>query len=201
LPRRVITISPSWDRSSSRRGSSDRTSRILSCFIGLTFDVTQSSVLCHMRAATQAFISAAPKCPTVIEPGFLRRWRRFGKWRRRADSNRCIKVLQTSPLATWVRRHAHQQQNLEFRIGRASRESRIFENVLDQSRRAASSPEFNSLAPSSLPWTTGILERETGFEPATSTLARLHSTTELFPLPLVLSEWILTKPKIGVKRF
>jgi hypothetical protein len=28
----------------------------------------------------------------------------FG-WRRRTDSNRCIKVLQTSPLATWVRRH------------------------------------------------------------------------------------------------
>jgi hypothetical protein len=27
-----------------------------------------------------------------------------------------------------------------------------------------------------------ILERETGFEPATSTLARSHSTTELFPL-------------------
>ena len=26
-----------------------------------------------------------------------------------------------------------------------------------------------------------IMERETGFEPATSTLARLHSTTELFP--------------------
>jgi hypothetical protein len=30
------------------------------------------------------------------------------------------------------------------------------------------------------------LERETGFEPATSTLARLHSTTELFPLFLIL---------------
>ena len=28
------------------------------------------------------------------------------------------------------------------------------------------------------------LERETGFEPATSTLARLHSTAELFPLNL-----------------
>ena len=28
----------------------------------------------------------------------------------------------------------------------------------------------------------GILERETGFEPATSTLARSHSTTELLPL-------------------
>ena len=27
-----------------------------------------------------------------------------------------------------------------------------------------------------------MLERETGFEPATSTLARSHSTTELFPL-------------------
>ena len=26
------------------------------------------------------------------------------------------------------------------------------------------------------------VERETGFEPATSTLARLHSTTELLPL-------------------
>jgi hypothetical protein len=31
-----------------------------------------------------------------------------------------------------------------------------------------------------------LVERETGFEPATSTLARLHSTTELFPQePLV----------------
>ncbi len=30
------------------------------------------------------------------------------------------------------------------------------------------------------------MERETGFEPATSTLARSHSTTELFPLtPIV----------------
>ena len=30
------------------------------------------------------------------------------------------------------------------------------------------------------------MERETGFEPATSTLARLHSTTELFPLDLTI---------------
>ena len=95
----------------------------------------------------------------------------------------------------------HQQQNLEFRIGRASRESRIFENVLDQSRLAASFLNSTALLQAPIPWTSGILERETGFEPATSTLARLHSTTELFPLPLVLSEWILTKPKIGVKRF
>ena len=31
------------------------------------------------------------------------------------------------------------------------------------------------------------MERETGFEPATSTLARLHSTTELFPLNPVIA--------------
>jgi hypothetical protein len=30
-------------------------------------------------------------------------------------------------------------------------------------------------------WLCRLLERETGFEPATSTLARLHSTAELFP--------------------
>ena len=31
-------------------------------------------------------------------------------------------------------------------------------------------------------WLEKTLERETGFEPATSTLARSHSTTELLPL-------------------
>ena len=36
------------------------------------------------------------------------------------------------------------------------------------------------------------MERETGFEPATSTLARLHSTAELFPR--VLSFIIQTRP-------
>ena len=30
------------------------------------------------------------------------------------------------------------------------------------------------------------MERETGFEPATSTLARSHSTTELFPLSIMV---------------
>ena len=29
-------------------------------------------------------------------------------WRRRAGSNRCIAVLQTAPLATWVRRPARE---------------------------------------------------------------------------------------------
>ena len=47
------------------------------------------------------------------------------------------------------------------------------------------------------------MERETGFEPATSTLARLHSTTELFPLIsatyLTFSAWIVNPflPKSG----
>ena len=36
-------------------------------------------------------------------------------------------------------------------------------------------------AGASSPATLLFLERETGFEPATSTLARLHSTAELFP--------------------
>ena|GEM_PF-6298808 len=31
-------------------------------------------------------------------------------------------------------------------------------------------------------WPSRLVERETGVEPATSTLARSHSTTELFPL-------------------
>jgi hypothetical protein len=37
-------------------------------------------------------------------------------------------------------------------------------------------------SPTIWPGYLDFLERETGFEPATSTLARLHSTTELFPL-------------------
>ena len=34
--------------------------------------------------------------------------------------------------------------------------------------------------------TKNSMERETGFEPATSTLARLHSTAELFPLNVLM---------------
>jgi hypothetical protein len=34
------------------------------------------------------------------------------------------------------------------------------------------------------------LERETGFEPATSTLARSHSTTELLPLDLLILQYL-----------
>src|SRR5882762_5279462 len=76
-----------------------------------------------------------------------------GSWRRGSESNRRIKVLQTSPLPLGYRAPAH---TLAFRpkkvhLGRHARNQ-------------------------------GILERETGVEPATSTLARSRSTTELLPL-------------------
>src|SRR5262245_18697935 len=40
-----------------------------------------------------------------------------------------------------------------------------------------------------------ILERETGFEPATSTLARSHSTAELLPLSTKHSKHLLPRPE------
>ena len=54
---------------------------------------------------------------------------------------------------------------------------------MEKLRREAAQKRYKEKAP---PLTgAALLERETGFEPATSTLARSHSTTEL--LPLVLS--------------
>jgi hypothetical protein len=43
-----------------------------------------------------------------------------------------------------------------------------------------------------------ILERETGFEPATSTLARSHSTTELLPLDFLILQH--PRPPANLKR-
>ena len=74
-------------------------------------------------------------------------------WRRGPDSNRRIKVLQTSPLP------------LGYRASLVAPH-----HPLQQGRPAAS------------PIREGNMERETGFEPATSTLARSHSTAELLPL-------------------
>jgi hypothetical protein len=77
-----------------------------------------------------------------------------GTWRRGSESNRRIKVLQTSPLPLGYRAPAQST------------------GAPDGIRlRSTSKLEKN-------------LERETGFEPATSTLARSHSTTELLPLDL-----------------
>ena len=41
------------------------------------------------------------------------------------------------------------------------------------------------------------MERETGFEPATSTLARSHSTTELFPLATNIDHIVANSPQQG----
>src|SRR3989442_13063210 len=78
----------------------------------------------------------------VAELGPRRRRRDNKMWRRRADSNRGVEVLQTSALATWLRRPDGGSRSVDVR-----------------------------------------LERETGFEPATPTLARSCSTTDLFPRP------------------
>ncbi len=45
------------------------------------------------------------------------------------------------------------------------------------------------------------MERETGFEPATSTLARSHSTTELFPLDRVVLTAILSALSTPFQQF
>ena len=78
-------------------------------------------------------------------------------WRRRSESNRRIKVLQTSALP------------LGYAACIWEEEKRLQYNTGNDPWRAVARIQK--------------LERETGFEPATSTLARLHSTTELFPLP------------------
>jgi hypothetical protein len=80
---------------------------------------------------------------------------RKGDWRRRPDSNRWIRVLQTLALPLGY--------VAETGRGRSPRPQ-----VLAESGRRPRSRRDN-------------LERETGFEPATPTLARLCSTTELFP--------------------
>src|SRR5437660_2819032 len=72
-------------------------------------------------------------------------------WRSGSESNRRIKVLQTSPLPLGYR-------------------------ALLSTLLACSKSPFAGNRPK-----TKNLERETGFEPATSTLARSHSTTELLP--------------------
>ncbi len=45
------------------------------------------------------------------------------------------------------------------------------------------------------------MERETRFELATSTLARLHSTTELFPLIFIERKHFLSEAPVEVNNF
>ena len=84
------------------------------------------------------------------------------RWRRGADSNRRVKVLQTSPLTTWVPRHVTHDR----RSGRSGQPELA---AGPQIRRGCGQRNRNPLHRS--------MERETGFEPATPTLARLCSTS------------------------
>ncbi len=59
------------------------------------------------NSATPA--DANPRSPTRLRRTVLNG--RIRDQRRRSDSNRCIEVLQTSPLATWVRRRAARRVN------------------------------------------------------------------------------------------
>jgi hypothetical protein len=98
-----------------------------------------------------------------------------------------MEVLQTSALplgdgAVWraarAKVRAYVRKLPKLKLGptnpgyyrtRFVRASRTYEQSAGQGARPRSEPASE-------------LERETGFEPATSTLARSHSTTELFPL-------------------
>src|SRR5215831_12041905 len=90
-------------------------------------------------------------------------------WRRGSESNRRIKVLQTSPLPLGYRART----------------------LLGLSGPGQHKP----LASRGDPSRAKLLERETGFEPATSTLARSHSTTELLPLKKASRDYIAMKIK------
>jgi hypothetical protein len=92
-------------------------------------------------------------------------------WRRGAESNRRIKVLQTSALPLGYRALSKKQPD-------PSPTAQDFLSGLKRPLNASTSKNPRSEGSGSLEF----LERETGFEPATSTLARSHSTTELLPL-------------------
>ncbi len=80
-------------------------------------------------------------------------------WRRGSGSNRRIKVLQTSPLPLGYR-----APSVEFTAQSAALHDTVKQDFTVKGM---------------------CLERETGVEPATSSLARKHSTTELLPLVLI----------------
>src|SRR5947209_7401545 len=116
-------------------------------------------------------LSMAPILPTKIVPerGKARQEDRREGWRRRSESNRCIEVLQTSALPLGYAASP--------RIW-LTRWREILQGVPEGVNPAVARKEEGRLPREP----ARMLERETGVEPATSTLARLHSTTELFPL-------------------
>ena len=106
------------------------------------------------------------------------------KWRRRWDSDPRIEVLQTSPLTTWVRRLERLPEGgRRDRAGaRGGCPSRIRTSVNGSKVRCPTTGRRGTgRAAGGMPSgptgrLTRLMERKTGFEPATSTLARLRAT-------------------------
>ena len=114
------------------------------------------------------------------------------KWRRRPDLNRGWRFCRPLPylLATAPRKRAPSFARTS--ISRLRRASRLDNYAWLASRSSRRRRERRAQRSGRLHPPSGArvrrarapgvkMERETGFEPATSTLARSHSTTELFP--------------------
>ncbi len=140
-----------------------------------------------------ASASPASSCCHFAGRGRIRR----RGWRRGAESNRRIEVLQTSALPLGYRAvHSRVAATLSPRaralssatLGLCSRDvgarSGLTRKPLtaEPAETAERSMILNLGGLCELGGFGKRLERETGFEPATSTLARSHSTAELLPL-------------------
>ena len=114
-------------------------------------------------------------------------------WRRQPDSNWWIAVLQTAALPLGYAAQKRPLQNTPFCPIPASGSNFNPQNTpcipacpVGPADRTGVVKIFTFLGlEQNWAFFKGLqkkMERETGFEPATSTLARSHSTTELFPL-------------------
>ena len=108
-------------------------------------------------------------------------------WRRGSESNRRIKVLQTSPLPLGYRANLGWKLTFLSAVWRAHSSLAVRERTL-RVQRPLSHPFSDAQWVQSLrpigacrPVDGSKLERETGLEPATLALARRCSTTELLP--------------------
>ena len=104
--------------------------------------------------------------------------------------------LRELPAPTIVQSEPNERSEVrvgEWSSGRTSVRPERSDAVVKGARRGAGGPPIRSAPGTERQRVKGarrgaggpadkLMERETGFEPATSTLARSHSTTELFPL-------------------
>ncbi len=133
----------------------------------------------RIRTGDQGF--AGPCLTTWL----CRRKKRYEKWRRHPELNTGITALRGRCLDTWLCRHAGVVPGAGLEPARTS-----VRGILSPLRLPIppSGPEISIrstlrkyLLVSKRKIVTNKMERETGFEPATPTLARLCSTPELLP--------------------